>query len=104
MRKIHKFRTFIINEKHYEFNNNDCFNCFRHVTRETKLQQIKNLQYIILNNQFDNNAKNNNNKMILMTYFKNSIRIQKIDRVNYLTKIYEQTIFTLNVCQNDRIF
>ena len=104
MREIHKFRMFVINEKCHEFDNNNCFNCFRHVTRKTKLQQIKNLQYIILNDQFDNNVKNDDNKMILMTYFKNLIRIQKIDRANHLMKMCKQTIFTLNVYQNNRIF
>ena len=75
MRKIYKFCTFVINEKRYKFNNDDHFNYFYHITRKTKLQQIKNLQHIILNDQLDSNEENNNNKMILMTYFKNSIRI-----------------------------
>ena len=37
MREIYKFRMFVIDEKRHKFNNNNYFNCFRHITRETKL-------------------------------------------------------------------
>ena len=43
MREIYQFRTFVVVKKRHELNNNDDFNCFRHITRETKLQQMKNL-------------------------------------------------------------
>ena len=63
------------------------------------------MQHIILNVQFDDNAKNDDDEIIFMTtYLRNSIRIQRIDRANYLIKMCEQTIFMLNVDQDDRIF
>ena len=78
---------FVVVKKRHEFDNNDDFNCFYYITRETKLQQMKNLQHIILNDQFDNNIKNNNDEMIFITNFKSLIHIQKIDRANHLTKM-----------------
>ena len=104
MRETHQSRTFVVVKERYELDNNNDLDCFCHVTRETKLQQMKNLQHIILNNQFDSSAENDDDEMIFVTNFKSSVRIQKIDRVSHLTKMCEQTILTLNVDQNNQIF
>ena len=76
MREIHKFRTFVVNEKRHELDNDDRFDCLRHVTREMRLQQIQNLQHIILNVQFGDNVENDDDEMIFVTtYLKDLIRI-----------------------------
>ena len=104
MRETHQLRMFVVVKRHHELDNDDNFNCFRHVTRETRLQQMKNLQHIILNDQPDSNAENDDDEIILVTNLESSVNIQRIDRVNHLTKMCKQAILTLNVDQDDWIF
>ena len=104
VRETHKPRTFVVDEGRHELGDGGRLDCLRHTTRETRLQQIKNLQHIALDDQLGSSAENGGDEMILMTYLGDPVRTQRTGRASHLTEMCEQTILTLDVCQDGRVF